>query len=183
MLRLPQCVAGMAAMLVLVACSGSSMVSSHALQPESLRTAIASLSASIDEDDAAQIAQFLLQSTDELATEYNMARPPRFHNLLVHVGLRKRGLCCHWAADLRVRLQGIGSSLIRLDWVVTRHGQALLEHNSLVIHAADSTWEQGLVFDPWRKSGLPYWVRVQEDMYTWKQHPLSGNWEKLRCKL
>lgn len=167
----------------LAACSHSSLAPSNTGQPESLHTAIMGLPGFIDGDEAALVAKLLLQATGELAHEYEMARPPRFHNLLVHLGLRKRGLCCHWAADLHARLQVIDSGSIRFDWVVTRLGHALQEHNSLVIHASDLTWEQGLVFDPWRKAGQPYWVRVDEDMYIWKQHPLSGNWEQLHCKL
>ncbi len=170
-------------MVGLAACSHSSLAPPDTGQPESLDTAIAGLSGFIDRDEATRVAKLLLQATDELAREYDMARPPRFHNLLVHLGLRKRGLCCHWVADLRTRLQVIDSSSVQSDWIVARHGHALLEHSSLVIHAADSTWEQGLVFDPWRTVGQPYWVRVDEDTYSWRQHPLSGNWEQLHCKL
>ena len=98
------------------------------------------------------------------------------------LGIRDRGLCCHWAEDLHAKLRQLHTSSLRFDWLVARQGSQLREHNTVVIYAADSSWLEGIVFDPWRKAGVPHWAKVTGDEYPWELHPLSGQWKNLRCK-
>ena len=150
-------------------------------QSVALGNEIIAIADSIRPENARALAHMLIQSTADLMAEYQTVRPPRYHNLLVHLGLRTRGLCCHWAEDLRLRLLSVNQTAIRFDWLVVHHNKPLHEHNSLVLHAAGAIWREGLVYDPWRKSGHPYWVRVTQDKFVWQQHPLSGQWDQLRC--
>ena len=163
-------------------CSHSSNFTSPANNSERLSGAILALSNSISPAEATQTSKLLLSATSELAQEYKMVRPAKYHNILVKLGLRRRGLCCHWAEDLHRRLRTIDPQSIKFDWVVARHGSQLREHNSVVVYAANSTWQQGLVFDPWRKAGQPYWILIERDKYPWHPHPLSGEWDLLHCK-
>ena len=139
------------------------------------------LSPEISFAEAEQTSRALMTTAKDLANEYRMASPPRYHNLLVHMGLRKRGLCCHWAEDLHTKLRELSVNSLKFDWLVAKQGK-LLEHSSIVIYPAKLTWKEGIVFDPWRKSGIPYWTTVNGDEYHWKLHPLNGQWNKLRCK-
>ena len=163
-------------------CTHAPVLTEHPDRSLVLGEAIASLSDSISIGDARLISKTLLTSTSELAQTYRMANPPQYHNLLVKMGLRERGLCCHWVADLRSRLLQVNQATIQFDWLVSKHGSSLSEHNTIVIYAENMSWEQGMVFDPWRKAGRPYWIRVGQDKYPWQLHPLSGQWELLHCK-
>lgn len=168
--------------LSVASCSHSSTFTSSDDNLERLNVAILSLSNSISPEEATQTSELLLSATSELAQEYKMVSPAKYHNMLVKLGLRKRGLCCHWAEDLHRRLRTINPRSIKFDWVVARHGSQLREHNSVVVYPANSTWQQGLVFDPWRKAGQPYWILIERDKYPWHPHPLSGAWDDLHCK-
>ena len=167
--------------LYVIACSHSPKFVADPQDTEDLHNAIASLSNDVKQEEAKAISELLISSTLELSNEYRMASPPRYHNLLVQLSLRDRGLCCHWAEDLRLRVINLHPRSIDIDWLVTKHGK-LLEHNSIVIFAAGTSWQHGIVYDPWRASGQPYWVSVKDDQFVWKQHPLSGDWDQLHCK-
>lgn len=168
--------------LVISACA-------HVTEPEDvtseikdLTQAINALSAEVLPADAIQTSNLLINTAIELADEYNMASPALYHNMLVNLGLRERGLCCHWAEDLHAKLRELNTSSLKFDWLVARYGSQLREHNTVVIYASGSTWANGIVFDPWRKAGVPHWTKVAGDEYPWKLHPLSGRWKILRCK-
>lgn len=147
-----------------------------------LTESIRSLSNEVSLEDASRTSQVLINTAIQLAEEYDMASPALYHNVLVNTGFRERGLCCHWAEDLHAKLREIETESLKFDWLVARLGSELREHNTVVIYAADSTWPNGIVFDPWRKAGVPYWTEVTGDKYPWGPHPLSGRWEILRCK-
>ena len=163
-------------------CTHSLLPIVNADRSSELGIAIASLSGSINKEDARLVSKVLVVSTTELAASYRMTSPPRAHNLLVHMGLKERGLCCHWAEDLRLRLSTLKQESLKFDWLVAHQGRPLAEHNGIVVYGVDSTWKQGLVFDPWRKAGQPYWVLVETDQYPWQLHPLNGQWDLLHCK-
>ena len=149
---------------------------------DNLTLAINALSDEVSTADASQTSNLLINAAIKLAEEYNMASPALYHNMLVNVGFRERGLCCHWAEDLHAKLRGLNTRSLKFDWLVARLGSQLREHNTVVIYAAESTWTKGIVFDPWRKAGVPHWTKVDGDKYLWQPHPLSGKWEILRCK-
>ena len=132
--------------------------------------------------DANETSRLLINTTIELARQYDMASPALYHNMLVNTGFRTRGLCCHWAEDLHAKLRGLHSRTLKFDWLVARLGSQLREHNTVVVYPAGTGWENGIVFDPWRKSGIPYWAKVSNDKYPWQPHPLNGRWDILRCK-
>ena len=146
-----------------------------------LAIAISSTSSHIDIEEANRISETLIASTEDLAMKYKMVSPPRYHNLLVHLGLKKYGLCCHWVKDLHTNVKMVDQQTLRFNWLVANLGRHLSEHNSLVISSYTSSWKQGIIFDPWRKSGDPFWQKVDQDAYSWQLHPLDGQWDKLRC--
>lgn len=168
--------------LVISACAHMTEPENVTSEIKDLTQAINDLSAEVLPADAIQTSNLLINTAIELADEYNMARPVLYHNMLVNLGLRERGLCCHWAEDLHAKLRELNISSLKFDWLVARHGSQLREHNTVVIYASGSTWTNGIVFDPWRKAGVPHWTKVAGDEYPWKLHPLSGRWKKLRCK-
>lgn len=105
--------------LVVTACTHVPAPENINSEIENYTQAINALSAEILVTDASQISRVLINTTIELADEYNIASPALYHNMLVNAGFRERGLCCHRAEDLHVKLR---------------------EHNTTVIYAADSNW-------------------------------------------
>lgn len=102
----------------------------------------------------------------ELAREYRVVRPAIFHNVLVNLGLRRRGLCFQWADDLSAKLESL-----ELRTLQVRRGAARLEtrreHSAVVLTAPEQAFDQGIVLDAWRHSGRLYWGPVQGDKYPW----------------
>ena len=138
-------------------------------QVVSLEQALTALSPDIVKLEAKQMAESAISYSLELAAEYRMLRPPVFHNLMVNLGFRERGLCIHWTEDLLKRLQGLGLKSLELHWGIANNNVLLrLEHSSVIITARGQSFENGLVLDPWRHSGELYWTLVRDDIYPWK---------------
>lgn len=97
-----------------------------------------------------------------------MGRLPLFHNLLVNLGFKQRGLCYHFVEDLLVELQSLPLTSLALHWGVARPG-TWREHNSIVVTAREQPFEEGMVLDAWRKPGKLFWTRVRSDRYPWEE--------------
>jgi hypothetical protein len=91
------------------------------------------------------------------------------------MGFKDRGLCYHWTEDLLKRLRSLNLKTYRLYWAVAHRGSELREHNSVVITARGQAFEDGIILDPWRRSGDLYWAKVRADHYPWIERP-SSEW-------
>jgi hypothetical protein len=155
----------------------------HALQAQ-----LANLDASVREDEAQRLAASAFMHSGKLASEYRVVRPALFHNFLVNMGFKKRGLCYHWAEDLVAQFETLQLVTLEPRWGIARAGSAR-EHNAVVITARGQPFEQGIVLDPWRNSGRLVCVPVAQDRYPWEEgelHPTpepSGTAVQLDPKL
>lgn len=102
----------------------------------------------------------------QLAGDYRVVRPPCLHNTFVNLGLRKRGLCYHWADDLSAKLHSLNLRTLELHRAVARR-DTRREHNSVVLVAPGQPFYCGIVLDAWRRSGRLYWGDVASDKYPW----------------
>jgi hypothetical protein len=98
----------------------------------------------------------------ELARRYRVVRPAIFHNVLVNLGVRQRGLCFQWADDLTVKLQSLGLQTLQLHRGVARL-DTRREHSSVVLTAPGQAFDEGVVLDAWRHSGRLFWGDVKQD--------------------
>ena len=146
-----------------------------------LGTSISELGDVVDAEEARRAAHSLVGRSDALVAEYRLVRPSLFHNLLVNLGLRERGLCCHFAEDLIADLLALELRTLEVHWVVARHGSRFREHSSVLLVPIGGVFADGLVVDAWRRGGDLFWARVSEDRYPWVLHPMSGDWEDLHC--
>lgn len=137
----------------------------------SLQSRLEGLGPDADPSEARRVAETAVTYSLRLAEEYRVAPPARWHNLLIQVGLRERGLCFHWTEDLMRRLQTLPLTTYELHWGVAHRGSDLREHNSVVVTAVNQPFEKGLVLDPWRNPGDLFWVRVDRDAYPWEPLP------------
>lgn len=135
----------------------------------SLRNDLATLNGHPNLTEAGQLAETAISYSYHLADEYRLVRPPIFHNVLVRMGLKDRGLCYHWTEDLIQRLYLLKLKNFQLHWGVAYRGSELREHNTVVVTAKGKPFEDGIVLDPWRNSGDLYWVRVKNDYYPWQE--------------
>ena len=147
-----------------------------------LARAIADLGSSVESEEALRAAHSVVVRSDQLVSDYRIVRPPQLHNLLVNFGLRERGLCCHFAEDLIGGLLALELATLDVHWVVSRHGNRLREHSSVVLVPSGQDIEGGLVLDAWRHAGQLVWARVGDDRYPWQLHPMSGDWARLHCR-
>ncbi|MCU0559423.1 MAG: hypothetical protein MUD16_04440 [Desulfobacterales bacterium] len=137
----------------------------------SLQGSLKGLGPGVDPAEARRVAEAAVTHSLRLAEEYRVVPPARWHNLLIQMGLRERGLCYHWTEDLMRHLQALQLATYELHWGVAHPGSDLREHNSVVVTALNQTFEKGLVLDPWRNSGGLTWVRVAQDAYPWQPLP------------
>ncbi len=139
-----------------------------------LKKDLESLSNDIDEKEAFLIANTAIRFSMVLANQYELVRPPLWHNFLVNAGKKKRGLCFHWTQDLIKRLRELDqksfdfhSGIAYPDSVWRPH------HGSVVVCAKGQAFEDGIVLDPWRNSGRLYWISVKKDRYPWQPQPIQ----------
>jgi hypothetical protein len=163
--RLRKILAVLTAVLLLTGCVHVPPPATPA-QIKSLQTALLQLSPEVQETEAAVVAVVAHDYPRELARQYRLVRPPLWHNLLVNVGLKKRGLCYQWAEDLAAKLQSGEHRSLALRWGVARPG-SFREHNTVVITARQQPFTAGVVLDPWRRSGAIFWGAVATDVYPW----------------
>lgn len=154
--------------LCLVSAAGCASPGRRALPPADLEARLRGLSPTVAPAEASLTAETACAYSLQLAKEYRVVRPAILHNVLVNLGIRKRGLCFQWADDLSAKLQ-----TLHLQTLQIRRGVARLdtrrEHSSVVLTAVDQPFERGIVLDAWRHSGRLVWAGVKTDKYPWIQ--------------
>ena len=139
---------------------------------EALQRTILALDASVDRDEARRAAIIAFEYPLELAEAYQISDPPLVHNVLVNLGIKPRGLCVDWTADLITRLREERFRSLDLHWGVANHDSLFrIEHSTVIISARNQHLEQGVVLDPWRNGGDLFWSPTLEDpAYEWQPH-------------
>ena len=140
---------------------------------EDLTRALRVLGSGTGDAEAVRVANTSVTYSAELARNYRSVRPPELHNILVRLGLKKRGLCYHWADDLLAKLRELDLVHLHLQRAVTHQGSDLYEHHSVVVTAKGRAFQDGIVLDPWRSSGELFWAPVSGDRHPWV--PLNGH--------
>ena len=135
-----------------------------------LEHAILSLGDNVDPGEASRAARVAIDYSLQLAREYGVSGSPLFHNIMVNLGIKSRGLCVHWTRDLGDRLRQEDFKSLDLHWAIANYESLFrLEHSTVVISAHGDSLQQGLVLDPWRNAGELYWARTLEDTdYPWR---------------
>lgn len=136
---------------------------------DSLQHDLEALGGEIDHSEARKLAETGIVYSLILADEYRLFGQPHIHNILVNMGLKKRGLCFQWAEDLMKQFKTLDLKTFSLHDAVAYKGQKFHEHNTVVVTAKGKDFFEGIVFDPWRNSGDLYWARVKADKYPWEK--------------
>lgn len=135
-----------------------------------LAKALAGLAPDVDPAEAEQISVIAHTTARRLAREYHVVLNPELQAFLVNVGLRKRGWCGHWAADIGARLKELKPRTLVLHWGVA-YDHTSSENNCLVITARNQPFKDGIILDGWRRAGRLFWCPViKDDEYELEQH-------------
>ena len=129
----------------------------------------------ISQEEAMQLSQDIFHKTQQLTKDFELTSPPQYHNFLVNVGLREKGLCYHWSDALYLYLSQKKYASFEFHLMGANIGEYLYEHNVLVVVAKGGSVEDGIIIDPWRESGEVYFSKVEDDAgYTWTHRSERG---------
>jgi len=128
------------------------------------------LSLQVDKKEAKKLSYEMLFYSYELKDKYDLVKPPLYHNFLVNIGVKKRGLCWHFAYDMLAHAKSL--NLSSFDYYIggANINDYWQEHNTFVATCKGCKFEDGIVLDPWRNSGVLYFSKVKDDKkYIWTQ--------------
>jgi hypothetical protein len=119
---------------------------------EALANQLASLSPRVDQNEARLLADCAYATVSQLRRQYHMFGTPIFNNFLVYHGLRKRGYCYQWTADLLVALDALKLKTLELHWGESYAG-TWRENNCVVVTAKGQPFDRGMILECWRHMG------------------------------
>lgn len=156
--------------LMLNACSLHTVSTKQNSKFDTLTTALLKLDKKVNQAEAKELALTSLEYSTQLIKEYDLVTPPLYHNFLVNIGMRERGLCWQFAYDMLAHT--LAQNFQSFDYYI---GGANIndyweEHNTLVVTCKGCKFSDGVVLDPWRHSGTLYFSKVNDDKeYSWSQ--------------
>ncbi|WP_037940739.1 hypothetical protein [Sulfurospirillum arcachonense] len=124
----------------------------------------------IDKNEAQALSYQMIKQSEKLTKEYHLVSPPLYHNFLVNIGIKKRGLCWHFAYDMLEHAKK--QNLNNFDYYIggANINDYWQEHNSLVITCKGCSFDEGILIDPWRNSGKLYFSKINNDHdYKWSK--------------
>jgi hypothetical protein len=146
---------------------------------EGLSHILYSLDTSIPKEETLALSKDIFQKTKALTKEFKMTSPPQYHNFLVNIGLRKKGLCYHWADALYTYFTHQSYPSFEFHLMGANIGEYWTEHNVMVVVAKGNPVEEGVIIDPWREPGKLYFSKVKDDKrYTWVHRHARENFKK-----
>ncbi|PLY05063.1 MAG: hypothetical protein C0625_13585 [Arcobacter sp.] len=130
---------------------------------------IKKLSKEINEKESINVSYDAITYSKFLANKYEVIKPALFHNTLVNLNLKEKGYCYHYANDLMKYLEDKKYKSFYFQKVVANRGE-YFEHNSLILTRDDVSFENSIVLDAWRDSGILFWSKVKDDKrYKWEK--------------
>lgn len=119
-------------------------------------------------DETDHLALGIIEGIEKFRRSYKIGTFPIVHNLFIQMHLKKRGACKHWAEDLLTLINTMEHPHFTSLWAEAHPG-AMNEHNVAVLVPRGADFREGLLIDPWRTAGKPFWTIVKKDSYPWQQ--------------
>lgn len=140
-----------------------------------LAVMIQALDSTVPTQEVMRLSRDIFLQTNKLVKQYGLTYPPLWHNTLVNLGLKEKGLCYHWADALYIHLHSKGYEHFEFHLIGSDIGSYLFEHNALAVVKKGQEIEEGIVIDPWRNSGALYFSKIKEDdAYSWSHRADRG---------
>lgn len=134
------------------------------------RDAIVALAPDVDPGEAEAVSLTSHNTARRLAREWRVVPFAPVQNFLIHIGMRERGYCFHWAYGIGAELKKLRLKTLVLHWGAA-HAGTRLEHNVIVVTARGQPFAEGYIIDGWRAAGRLLWYPVSKDEYPWKEDP------------
>lgn len=130
------------------------------------------LSPSVSRAEADRLATTAIEASAQMSADFKPIPLPWMNNMLVNMGLRKRGLCYQWRDDLFPHLFRLHLRTMELHLTSAKRATRR-EHNGIIVTAKGQPFEEGIVLDPWRHGGRLWWGWLAQDQkrYPWKPLP------------
>jgi hypothetical protein len=159
-----------------VACFG---VTAHGQDEKSineLRDALIALSPkTVDPREAQLLSETAHRSSRQCAKDYGVTGDPAIHNYLIHIGVKKRGICADYTHDIGAVLRGLRFKTLVVHWGTAWEKESD-ENNALIVTARNQSFYDGIVLDGWRRAGRLFWVHVKDDAeYETGRHGFLGH--------
>jgi len=138
--------------------------------------AMINLAPSVDPTEAERVSVISHTTSRQLAKDYRVVGPPFFQNFLIHIGVRQKGYCYHWAFDIGQRLKQLQLKTLVLHWGASDEGTRL-ESNCIVVSAVGQPFQEGYIIDAWRNAGrLCWWPVLKDSSFVWKENLQLSAW-------
>ncbi|MBO0695860.1 MAG: hypothetical protein J2P56_07130, partial [Verrucomicrobia bacterium] len=137
---------------------------------EKLADDLASLSSSVNRDEAKLLADCAFATVTKLRRQYRMFGTPIFNNFLIYHGLRKRGYCYQWSEDLLTTLDALRLKSLDLRWG-EHDPNTWRENNCLVVTAKGQPFNRGIMLECWRHLGHLYFGPIASDWEKYTENP------------
>ena len=128
-----------------------------------LRNALIALSPrTIDPREAALMSETAHRTSRQCARDYGVHGDPAIHNYLIHIGVKKKGICADYTRDIGACLKEFHFKTLVLHWGAA-YAKESDENNALVVTALNQPFQDGIVLDGWRRGGRLFWCPVKND--------------------
>jgi hypothetical protein len=143
---------------------------------QDLSAALVALSPrTVDPSEAELLSATAHTTSRQLAREYGVTGDPAFHNYLIHIGVKKRGICADYTHDIGARLRDLRFKTLVVHWGTAWEKESS-ENNALIVTARNQSFYDGIVLDGWRRAGRLFWVHVKDDAeYESGRHGFLGH--------
>jgi hypothetical protein len=130
---------------------------------QDLSAALVALSPrTVDPREAELLSTTAHTTSRQLAREYGVTGDPAFHNYLINIGVKKRGICADYTHDIGARLRDLRFKTLVVHWGTAWEKESG-ENNALIVTARNQSFYDGIVLDGWRRSGRLFWIHVKDD--------------------
>ena len=141
-----------------------------------LRDALIALSPrTVDPREAALMSETAHRTSRQCAKDYGVHGDPAIHNYLIHIGVKKKGICADYTHEIGAKLKEMRFKTLVLHWGAAWAKESD-ENNALVVTAKNQPFLDGIVLDGWRRSGRLFWCKVKDDAeYESGRHGFLGH--------
>lgn len=142
----------------------------HETQLDQLTVLLQGLDSTMPKSESVQLSKDIFDKTKQLTEEFELTKPALWHNFLVNVGVKEKGLCYHWSDALYLHLNEKKYAHFSFHLVGADVGEYFFEHNALVVVTKNAKIiDDSIIIDPWRDSGKLYFSKLKDDtLYKWK---------------
>lgn len=152
--------------------TGCTQVAMHAPQrvEKKLIDALRGLESHAPAQEYSRLAHDIVTRTATLNRAFGRTTPPKFHNFLVIMGIKKQGLCYHYSDGLYRYLKARENHYPHFGFheIGANIGSYWREHNALAVTRKGSSVKRGIVVDAWRNTGRLFVAPIKDDeRYRW----------------